>query len=87
MSNFPSVMLRIRGCESGSGPNSPGNYLARNPTSSASGAWQFIDGTWDGWGGYARAYLAPREVQDAKAIATYRAVGTRPWNASRRCWG
>lgn len=48
-------------CESG------GNIRAENPRSSASGKWQIVDGTWAGFGGYARASHAPEEVQDAKA--------------------
>lgn len=48
-------------CESG------GNYKAENPTSTASGAYQIIDGTWNGFGGYRHAADAPRNVQDLKA--------------------
>lgn len=48
-------------CESG------GNPTAENPTSSASGLWQILDGTWDGFGGYGHASHAPAEVQNAKA--------------------
>ena len=51
----------IMQCESG------GDIHAENPTSSASGKWQIIDGTWNGYGGYARASDAPESVQDAKA--------------------
>lgn len=46
---------------------SGGDITAQNPSSSASGKWQFIASTWNGYGGYAEAYLAPESVQDAKA--------------------
>lgn len=79
--SLPPIMLRIRWCESRN------NYTARNPRSSASGAWQFLDSSWAHYAGYPRAYLAPPEVQDQKALNVYNSVGTRPWNASRSCWG
>ena len=80
---LPAILITIRGCESGH------DYTARNPRSSASGAFQFIDSTWRAYGDsrWPRAYLAPRDVQDAAALRLYRDSGTSPWNASRSCWG
>jgi len=49
-----------------------GLYTAHNPTSTASGAYQFIDSTWRAWTAragigreYLRAMFAPPAVQDA----------------------
>ena len=48
---------------------SRGDYTAQAAGSTASGAYQFVDGTWNNFNGYARAVLAPPAVQDAKATA------------------
>lgn len=77
---LPAVLLRIRWCESRD------RYDAENPRSTASGAWQILDGTWNHFRGYHHASDAPRLVQDQKALLLYRDRGTQPWNASRRCW-
>lgn len=62
------ILSTIRLRESG------GNYTIQSPVSSASGAYQFVDGTWRsltskfGIGTeYPRAYMAPPEVQDEVA--------------------
>lgn len=67
-----------------------GGYSAQNPVSSASGAYQFIDGTWRsasasaGYGGqYSRAKFAPAHVQDAVAYHTAITLGQRShWNGA-----
>ena len=55
------VLATIRHMESG------GNYQAQAANATASGAYQFVDGTWANYGGYAHAKDAPPDVQDAKA--------------------
>lgn len=56
------ILNTIRTLESG------GDYTAEADGSTASGAYQFVDGTWSGYGGYSHAFDAPPEVQDAKAV-------------------
>jgi hypothetical protein len=55
------VLAVIRAMESS------GDYTAASQSSTASGAYQFVDSTWGGYGGYARALDAPPAIQDAKA--------------------
>jgi hypothetical protein len=80
-----SVHDRIEGCESYGDPNAPPNYLAENPSSSASGAAQYLDSTWNWYGGYRRARDAPPSIQEERFTADL-LVGTGPWSSSRACW-
>lgn len=74
------VWEQLRMCEAG------GNY-ARNSGNGYYGAYQFDIGTWGGYGGYARADLAPPAVQDEKARLTHNARGWYPWPACARKLG
>lgn len=46
--------------------------------SGASGKWQIMPGTWNGYGGYSNAADAPESVQDAKARLL--------WDGGNGCW-
>lgn len=67
---------------------SGGNYGAQNPSSSASGAYQFLDSTWRvtapraGVVGYGRASHAPWYLQDAAALWLYSNGGRSAWNGT-----
>ncbi len=63
-----AMLATIRTRESG------GDYTARSPGSSASGAYQFIDTTWANYRGYPQAWQAPAPVQDAKATEKVQAI-------------
>jgi hypothetical protein len=65
------ILAAIREMESG------GDYTAEASASTASGAYQFVDSSWAGYGGYARASQAPPSVQDAKAAEHAAAILAR----------
>lgn len=70
--DFQAALAKLRGCEAG------GKY-DRNSGNGYYGAYQFDIGTWGNYGGYARADLAPPEVQDQKTWETYKRRGWAPW--------
>lgn len=78
--------LRIRGCESHGRPDAPPDYRAKNPESSASGAYQILDTTWGGRYGVRHASDATPDQQEAAAADLYRRHGTADWMASAPCW-
>lgn len=63
---------------------SRGIYTARSSVSSASGAYQYTDGTWGRYRGYARAWMAPAQIQDERAAADLAAYRDRfgSWEAA-----
>jgi hypothetical protein len=77
------IAAHIRHCESG------GNYRAQNGTTTASGAYQFVNGTWRGVTHLpppARIY--PPAVQDRAFVKLWAGgAGAHNWDASRHCWG
>lgn len=82
----PPILLSIRYCES------KDSYVAANSRSSARGAYQFLTSSWAAYGhadryGVSSADQATPAQQDEAAVVTWRQSGTRPWNASRHCWG
>ena len=80
----PPILQAIKQCESG------GSYTAVNPSSGASGAYQFLTSTWQSLSasaGYATAAAAPAAVQGPAAIELYNEAGTTPWVSSESCWG
>jgi LysM repeat protein len=71
-------------CESGGRPT------ATNPSSTASGLFQFLDSSWRAYGGgkyAARAKDATPAQQYEIANHAYAMSGLTPWAASRSCWG
>jgi hypothetical protein len=72
------ILATIRHMETG------GNYTVSVRTSSASGAYGFLDSSWGGYGGYARARDAPPAVQDAKRPSWRRTSCSATAATSRR---
>ena len=68
------AMTTTRWLESGN------RYDARARGSTASGAYQILDSTWNGYGGYPRAVFAPPEVQDQFAYEAFTALLKRHGN-------
>lgn len=74
------AFAKLARCESG------GNY-ATNTGNGYYGAFQYDISTWNNYGGYARADLAPPDVQNNKARETQAARGWSPWPSCARQLG
>lgn len=92
VSLIPPTLRRIGGCESHGSPTAPLDWTAHNPHSSASGAFEELDSTWQGWEAQwgaervGRALWADEAEQVRVAVAAYQHEGTRPWVSSEGCW-
>lgn len=80
--DLPPIAIAVAECESD-------NVLdAKNPNSSASGPYQFTDGTWTWVTGLeppARAH--PRHVQDQAFLDLWDdGAGAEHWDETRECW-
>lgn len=62
------ILDTIRTIESG------GDYQTPKNRGGASGAYQYIDSTWNNYEGYTSAYLAPHEIQDGRAATDVQAI-------------
>lgn len=79
----PGVADAVTACESGD------DFTAQNTTSSASGAFQFLRGTWQHFGGGEFAPTAKQASPDEQTVVferAYAANGLTDWAASRSCW-
>lgn len=74
------VYAQLRLCEAG------GDYT-RNSGNGYYGAYQYDMSTWSNYGGYARADLAPANVQDEKIHLDVARRGFSPWPACARKLG
>ena len=78
--NLEQVLATIRHVESG------GDYQAQSPASTASGAYQIVNGTWDGYGGYTRAGEPRRRFRTPKrprwSVPRSTPITTSRWSLS-----
>lgn len=74
------IWYQLRLCEAG-------NDYRRNSGNGYYGAYQFSISSWNNFKGYARADLAPPEIQDMKAQETQARRGWYPWPSCARKLG
>jgi hypothetical protein len=69
--HLTDILLTIRIVESGE------RYAVPPNRGGASGAYQYIDSTWNNYAGYPKAYLAPPNIQDERALGDVEAILAR----------
>ena len=74
---LPPGTEQLKMCEAG------GDYT-KNTGNGYYGTYQYDKTTWNNFGGYATANLAPPAVQDAKFLETYSRRGKSPWPSCGR---
>ena len=91
--DYPAWVGRFALCVANHESMNAGLWTAQNPYSSASGAFQFIDGSWRaysrsaGLGGYARAKHAPPVVQAQVFAHVVTEYGAYPWKGTHCGYG
>jgi hypothetical protein len=70
--SFSDKVLALRNCEAG-------NDYTKNTGNGYYGAYQYNISTWNNFGGYTRADLAPPAIQDQKFLLDYARRGGSPW--------
>ncbi len=76
--SLPPVMLEIARAESNLDPT------AKNASSTASGLFQILNGTWEAYGCVGDVFEATDNIDCARKI--FYKEGTKPWEASRTIW-
>lgn len=75
------LALAIASCESGL------RWDAKNPTSSASGVFQYLSGTWANTAeGRKGTSVFDADANIRMAVGHIAVHGASPWNSSKQCW-
>lgn len=80
------TLRAIAGCESGSGPRSPGDPDVTGYSGRHYGLFQFDLPTWRSVGGVGNPARASVAEQYRRASILLDRRGTQPWDASKHCW-